>query len=184
MNAQMIAAEAFKLAIFVAALVFVRWNLYEGYRMDAFRQRLFDLRKELFEYAADGGISFEHEAYELLRTRINRLIRYAHTYSLVHLFLALAFEHEDATPKTEIETAIEAIRDPRVRERLTWINTRVTVYFAWHLVCSSWIALSFGLTIYAVTRIGERAKELAESCILRLPGLRLLERHTYPACHA
>ena|SRR5438128_5785711 len=178
MNSETLSAEAFKLAIFVAALVFVRWNLYEGFRVDAFRQRLFELRGELFNFAAGGGIPFGHPAYVSLRNRINRLIRFAHTYSLVHLLLALAIEGSDAPP-SEVDQAIEDLPPGETKERVEWIHMRVTLYFAWHLVCSSWIALAFGLGGYAISRLGEGIKKLAETGITRLPGLARLEQHTY-----
>jgi hypothetical protein len=178
MTESMLSAELFKFAVFIGALALVRWNLYESFRVDAFRQRQFDLRRELFEYATTGKIGYQDAAYMALRNRINRLIRFAHTYSLVHLVLAIAFEPPNQEP-LESDVAIEAVTDPEVRRVLTWINTRVSLYFAWHLICSSWFALALGLCGYAAGRVTERAREIVERIALMIPGLRLLERHAY-----
>jgi hypothetical protein len=48
---------------------------YRAYRVDLFRDNLFRLRDELFDFAAAGEIAFDHEAYGLLRTMINGVIR-------------------------------------------------------------------------------------------------------------
>lgn len=42
-----------------------------------FRQEMFKLRDELFDYMAAGNISADHQAYQLLRHRMNSYIRYA-----------------------------------------------------------------------------------------------------------
>lgn len=51
--------------------------LYRDYRMELFRQRLFKARDELFDYATDGGIAFDHPAYTLVRSTMNGFIRFA-----------------------------------------------------------------------------------------------------------
>ena len=45
---------------------------------DAFRQRAFAIRDELFDYAADGNIAFNDQAYWRLRLAMNGMIRYSH----------------------------------------------------------------------------------------------------------
>lgn len=46
--------------------------MLEFYRMD-----IFELRDELFDYAAEGNISFDNESYQLMRTLLNGYLRYA-----------------------------------------------------------------------------------------------------------
>ena len=57
--------------------------LYRDYRVDAYRQRVFALRNELWDYAAAGHISFDDPAYLVVRNRMNGLIRFAHLLSLI-----------------------------------------------------------------------------------------------------
>ncbi len=59
----------------LAVIVFTLWP---EQRVDLFRQQMFAVRDELFDFAADGKISFEEPAYVLLRQLFNGFIRYAH----------------------------------------------------------------------------------------------------------
>lgn len=56
---------------------------------DYTRQELFTLRDELFDYAADGHISFDDEAYLTTRTMINGVIRFTHSVSLTNWLMML-----------------------------------------------------------------------------------------------
>src|SRR5271163_2245134 len=58
--------------------VVVVFKLVPYARLDGFRQDMFAIRDELFDYAADGNISFDHPAYTLLREQMNGFIRYGH----------------------------------------------------------------------------------------------------------
>jgi hypothetical protein len=59
-------------------LAFVIFGLWPGQRTDLFRQQMFAVRDELFDFAADENISFDDPAYILLRGLMNGFIRYAH----------------------------------------------------------------------------------------------------------
>ena len=65
--------------------IFVFWR---NYRIDKFRDQLFALRNELFDYAAQGGVSFDEPAYGILRNTMNGLLRYAERISFTHAILA------------------------------------------------------------------------------------------------
>jgi len=60
---------------------------WRTYRIDNVRHDLFELRNELFIYAAQGGISVDNDAYKSLRRRIEALIRFAHTMSLSRIVI-------------------------------------------------------------------------------------------------
>ncbi len=59
-------------------LAFVIFWVWPEQRVDLFRQQMFALRDELFDFAADGKIKFDDPAYVLLRQLMNGFIRYAH----------------------------------------------------------------------------------------------------------
>lgn len=63
------------LASLAGILIAVCW-LYREYRIDLFRQQMFEVRDRFFDYAADGGISLEAPAYQLVRTTMNGFIRF------------------------------------------------------------------------------------------------------------
>lgn len=56
--------------------------------LNILRQRLFEIRDDLFDFAADGGIEFTNPVYQELRTDINNMIRFAHKLSFARMILA------------------------------------------------------------------------------------------------
>jgi len=64
--------------------------LYEDYRVDFFRQRMFALRDELFDEGCRGTISFDHPVYKMLRSTMNGFIRFGHKVRLTS-FLGYVF---------------------------------------------------------------------------------------------
>jgi hypothetical protein len=59
-------------------------------RIDVFRQRMFAIRDELFDFASEGGVDFQHPAYQLLRNSMNGFIRYAHRLTFFQLLTTIA----------------------------------------------------------------------------------------------
>jgi hypothetical protein len=75
--------------VLIAALWLLYFVWFKEYMGDCTRQKLFEVRDELFDYAADGNISFDDEAYLTARTTINGVIRFAHNASLTQLIMML-----------------------------------------------------------------------------------------------
>jgi len=76
-------------AIFLAVLFVLTLKLWPSLRLDTFRQGMFMVRDELFDYAAAGKISFNDPAYRLLRQSMNGFIRYAHQLTFFRLCLTI-----------------------------------------------------------------------------------------------
>ena len=73
--------------ISLAGLWWILHWLYRDYKVDQFRQRMFAVRDDLFDFAASGSISFQHPAYRMLRFLINGYIRFGHRISILPVFL-------------------------------------------------------------------------------------------------
>jgi hypothetical protein len=73
-----VAVESALLLMGIATILFWLWS---SVRLDCFRQEMFAVRDELFDYAASGHIAFNHPAYRLLRQSMNGFIRYGHQLS-------------------------------------------------------------------------------------------------------
>jgi hypothetical protein len=76
----------------LVSLSIILWLLFWGlpaYRLERYRQALFDVRDRLFDYAAEGSIAFEDPAYGMLRSTINGFIRFAHRISFSHVVLMI-----------------------------------------------------------------------------------------------
>ena len=73
-------------------LAILYFEFYLDMMTDTYRQNLFTIRDELFIYAMNGHISFEHPAYHMLRNMLNGSIRFGHRMSLGYI-LGLSFSY-------------------------------------------------------------------------------------------
>lgn len=69
----------------MAVLVAFLYGPWQTFVEAVVRQKMFKIRDELFDYAADGNISFDNENYIRVRSSINGFIRFAHTMTWVNL---------------------------------------------------------------------------------------------------
>lgn len=86
-------------AIFASTAWFLYSNLYKKYVEDSFRQKMFILRDELFDDAANGLIDFEHPAYCTLRRTMNGCLRFSHKINIVEFFMLFLLLKNDQTMK-------------------------------------------------------------------------------------
>ena len=83
---------------------------YKKYQLDSYRQDIFTIRDELFIYAAEGNISFEHEAYQMARTYLNGSIRFAERLSLLRMvIMRVEFKKHDSHFEKEIERKLSGL---------------------------------------------------------------------------
>lgn len=173
----------------LASLVALWWLVFfafRDYRVDAFRERLFRLREDLFLFAANGGIPFEHPAYRILRSTINGMIRYAERISLAWLIsLASAFEHPDCRAAERIfhEEWLEANRTLTLHAKKRLILFRRDLHWALtkHLLTSPFVILiSSPFLALALIRVArdharEKLQRWFEPTLSRVDSVALLE---------
>lgn len=89
----MITIAEFSNVIFSSISLIVIWAFWhfgwKEYRIERFRQDLFQLRRQLFDLAASGAISFDHPVYVGFRNALNSVIRFGHHLSLSRLIFAV-----------------------------------------------------------------------------------------------
>jgi hypothetical protein len=88
----------------VLALLAVWCVWYFGLReyfLDKMRQRFFEIRDKLFDYAAEGHIDFNHRAYGNLRLSLNGMLRFAHQMSLSRSLLSIVAQGFRPNPVAE-----------------------------------------------------------------------------------
>jgi hypothetical protein len=110
-------------------LVLFLWFL-PAFRLDRFRQEMFEIRDELFDYAASGKIRFDNPSYRLLRQLMNGFIRYAHQLTLFRvLVMSFAWATLEEKPKMEWSEkwnrSVQQIESEDVRNDLTQFHLRV-----------------------------------------------------------
>lgn len=106
----------------------VFWR-YRTYRVDFFRQEMFDLRDDLFDAANSGLIDFEHPAYGMLRDTINGFIRFGHRFTLGQfVFMMVLIKEKDLEEVSDFdeewELAIEGLQ-PEVKTQLAQFRIRM-----------------------------------------------------------
>jgi len=106
------------------------YYLWRPQRVAAFRERLFALRDNLFDLAADGVIPFNHPAYTQLRMLVNGMIRFAHRATLPTLiFAASQSRHAPANVFESWQKSVNGL--PEVpREKVLEVYGRVSEAFA------------------------------------------------------
>lgn len=150
----------------LAYLIFWRYRLL---CMDSFRQGLFELRDELFDYAATGHIAFDDPAYGMLRKIINGYIRFAHQATAWHglIFLVMLSKEdrefiESRSFDKEWAKALAKLT-PEVRQEVERIRARLDnkTFFYFLVSCPELFLfvlpiLVFGLVVSIVSKLGLR----------------------------
>ena len=135
----------------LAGIWFLLFVLYRNYCMDRFREDIFSLRDEVFDYASAGHISFDSPAYDLLRTTMNGYIRFAHKMGLLQMILFACFlKREDmlnsATNFQEQWNQAIITYPKEIQEQLTTFKTQMNLLSLRYVVNSSPILV---ITIFA-----------------------------------
>ena len=118
--------------------LFILWAFvylcYRDYRLDIFREELFIVRNELFEYAASGALPFDSPAYSLLRNFVNQMIRYAHSLTFTRYITVVIINsiHGDGRHNIIMEwkKAVARIESEEVRNKLYGFHNRIATSIA------------------------------------------------------
>ena len=172
--------EALHLVMGLLAVWVLVFKLCRDYRIDALKDRLFALRDNLFDYAAEGEVQFDDPAYFKLRGLINSLIRFAHRLTFTRFlmgFLFTAWKGSEAYGNVlqEWQTAVEALPAEK-QKKLNEIHSAALVMVVRHLVTGSPIMV-FCLVIFAISAaLNGLTKKLLQSFTERLiPQLNALQ---------
>ena len=105
-------------------------KLVPALRLDCFRQDMFALRDEFFDYAASGKIGFNDPAYRLLRQSMNGFIRYGHNLTFFRTCM-IAADTKLRMPDQKMiwsikwDQALGNVKDEKVRAELIGFHSRV-----------------------------------------------------------
>lgn len=107
--------EMLQLAIATGLLLFVYFVMYRRTSCDRFREDIFAIRNNLFDYMWQNGISYDLAAYRLMRALLNGLIRTAPWVDFFSILL-LRYATRHDPPRSELPAAIRAIDTPETKE--------------------------------------------------------------------
>ena len=153
-----------------AAVALLLWMLavcVPSYRLDSFRQRMFVVRDELFDYARAGNIGFSDPAYRLLRKSMNGFIRYGHRLSFFQLCVTFfAWHYRDEQPVTswhkQWEGALSTVSDEKVKQDLKRFHEESMSIVIGRVVTGSPVLLIVSVFIVLAVLLGEGWKSTTE----------------------
>jgi hypothetical protein len=129
-------------AIGVVLLIIILLKLLPALRLDTFRQKMFAVRDELFDYAANGNVRFDDPAYRLLRQSMNGFIRYGHQLTFYRMVLTVFDAKLRSKPPEKPWTdkwthALNALKSERVRNDLIEFHAREMELVTWRVTLGS-----------------------------------------------
>lgn len=111
----------FQSLISLGMLFLLVFFLYDRYRVDRLRQRLFEIRDRLFDEATHGRIHFDSKGYGYARTVMNGMIRFSHRISIVRFLTAAVIlsdeERQEAREKQALVMSATSEADRVVCEK-------------------------------------------------------------------
>jgi hypothetical protein len=161
MNAAQIFAVLLVSAVSLYGLWLLAFWLYPDYCVDTFRQRMFMLRDQLFDEAADELLPFTHPAYGMLRSTMNGFIQFGHRLTFTQVLLmsiAVRAGTVMATPLLSFEIRwAQATHDlgTATQQRLVWYRDQMNYLALRHIVFSSpllLITIILPVTLWIVAR--------------------------------
>ena len=179
--------SVFQSAAFLVLLLVLVLKLWPSVRLDTFRQEMFAVRDELFDYAAAGKISFNDPAYRLLRQSMNGFIRYGHQLTFFRLCLTITrwriFDDKpDLSWASKWEQALEHVGDNSVIKDLREFHTRALSLVIGRLVSGSPVLLLSLIAAVATVLVGKGWHNLKQllhdasaAAVARVVDPRLLE---------
>lgn len=138
------------------------------YRVDRIRHELFVLRDEMFMYAMQGGISFEDQAYRMLRNKINALIRYAHTVTFTRIVIfgsvyKSTIKSHAASQRMKWDEEVQLLPKSQ-RDVLKDIDNRIQIILFRHIVYGNPITLLTCMAaFFVIGRHGQQAAQLKKA---------------------
>lgn len=129
---------------------------------ERYRQKLFEVRDELFDFARSGGISFNDPAYIALRANINGLIRFSHIMGVTRLAMFVIFKrYIGEVPKLHptLTSAIAQVKGKAAKEKLTEIEDKARKHTVWHLFFASPQVLIAGPALYFLDQFLSKKKK-------------------------
>lgn len=134
----------------LGVLFFVYHYMYKQTRFDHFREDIFTMRDELFDYMWQHNVSYQLPAYELMRDFLNGLIRLDERIFIAVIFFARFSHPSRQTPSLFV--AINEIPDPEVRKHFTKVKSRVFHRIITHLLLFRLLSFVFKSARYSLAK--------------------------------
>ena len=133
----------------VGLLGFAYAHMYRRTRTDQYREDLFTLRDELFDYMWQNNIPFDLPAYRLMRQALNGAIRTADSLSVWSFFWVAVALRRNPDKADRLTAALDALADQAVRKHLWGVLKRFAHRFLSFLFAEG----AMGLVVSLASRL-------------------------------
>ena len=149
-NSQQIVNVMVTTAAVLGLWVLFHW-IYRSYREDLFRNRLFELRQQLFDMGRNGRLDFSHPAYGVLRSTINGFIQEDNCPTLVGLVVfSLTFRAKDFEGRENYIQRLGRLSEDlpgEIKEELLLLLSRLHWFVFAHMVFTSLLCAAVALPV-------------------------------------
>jgi hypothetical protein len=142
---------------------------------ERYRQKLFEVRDELFDFARGGGVAFTEPAYIALRAYINSMIRFSHLIGVTRLATFILFQrYIGDVPRMypAVNSAIAEVKGKSTKEALMAIDNKVMNHTFRHLLFASPHVLVAGPALVLLDQI------ISPKPVTKSPNSPLQRRHS------
>jgi hypothetical protein len=130
--------------------------LFADYRCDKFRQKMFALRDEMFDFVSKEDDGFDLKAYRDLRELMNSLIRFAHRVSFCELLLLSLRSPARRVPSDfsqRFEAGLREIKSGRTKNELKRYHDRAFKLVAGHILTGSLGMMALSACLVALAAV-------------------------------
>lgn len=113
----------------LATLLWLAYGPWQRLVVDVARQRLFEIRDELFDLAVDGEIDFKSPQYVETRRRINGLIKYIHKLTVFRFIMLEITMRKMAPPTREADDSADSAANAKIEGMLNRCSRILLVQF-------------------------------------------------------
>jgi hypothetical protein len=160
--------------------------------LDGFRERLFELRFELFRLGCDGSLPFDSDTYRSLETLINGLLRFAHRVFFMSYVLSRIEQEQAKKDKDYVDVskqlALKISRlDPTARSKVIGILNSIRSAIVLYMTFSSLFLFALIMVLLFLKRLGLWRPDNAKaelSGVIEREAYRFGDRHPLKVVHA
>ncbi len=167
------------------SLIWVWIFSYRSYFIDDFRDRVFHLRDELFDLAAQGNIAFDHPAYYRVRQLMNGSIRFAESISIWYFIYTNNFMKNDKESSkflNELKADIETIENIEVQKKIKYFLNCHRLEVIRHIVMKNLFLNIIILFILGLSKISRGCQNIYKKWkdgMMKSHGIQIIENDSY-----
>ncbi|MER8511663.1 hypothetical protein NKH47_01735 [Mesorhizobium sp. M1060] len=138
----------------LAGIVAIFYGPWQKLCADYCRQIIFEQREKLFDLAADGKLEFDSGEYRLLRSFLEKTIRFSHELTVYRFILHQVSLRYDSDRGPSVGDVLMAIEDRDTRKEATMIIKKSSRALVTSMGARSLLVLAFVAIVLPIRQLG------------------------------